>query len=325
MRRTLLAVPALALLLAGAAPRSDAWAATLRNQVVVDGDVVRLGDLFENPGPRAQVAVANAPAPGRRMVFEVQWLAEVARYYQVGWRPQSRFERVVVERPGRIVTPREIVARLRDALSEHGMRQDSLVELANRSQDIAVALDAPETIEIRQLDYDQPAGRFTAVLLVGAGHPSQQRRIVTGRVFPTVPVPVLRRAINPGDVIRAEDLEWGSAREDQLRADAITSPQQIVGQTPRIRLRPGEPIRQGDTQPVILVNRDSTITIVVDTGSMRLTALGRALDNGSRGQIVRVTNLQSRQTIEAVVTGPDLVTAPLGGRITAGTPTPILQ
>src|SRR5258708_2289061 len=118
MRRTLLAVPALALLLAGAAPGSDAWAATLRNQVVVDGDVVRLGDLFENPGPRAQVAVANAPAPGRRMVFEVQWLAEVARYYQVGWRPQSRFERVVVERPGRIVTPREIVARLRDALSE---------------------------------------------------------------------------------------------------------------------------------------------------------------------------------------------------------------
>lgn len=323
MRRMLLA----ALVLGGAlaAAGSDAWAATLRSQVVVDGDVVRLGDLFENPGPRAQVAVANAPAPGRRVVFEVQWLAEVARYYQIGWRPQSRFERVVVERPGRIVTPREIVARLRDALAEHGMRQDSLVELANRTQDIAVALDAPETIEVSQLDYDQTAGRFTAVLLVGAGHPSQQRSIVTGRVHPTVPVPVMRRAINPGDVIRAEDVEWGSAREDQMRADAVTSPQQIIGQTPRVRLRPGEPIRQGDTQPVILVNRDSTITIVVDTGSMRLTALGRALDNGSRGQLVRVVNLQSRQTIEAVVAGPDLVTVPFGGRLTTAGPTVIPQ
>jgi flagella basal body P-ring formation protein FlgA len=315
MRRTLLAALALAGILSPVLLGTAADAATLRNQVVVDGDVIRLGDLFENPGPRAQVAVANAPAPGRRMVFEVQWLAEVARYYQIGWRPQSRFERVVVERPGRIVTPREIVARLRDSLVEHGMRQDSLVELANRTQDIAVAIDAPETIEIRQLDYDQTAGRFTAVLLVGAGHPSQQRSIVTGRVFPTVPVPVMRRAINPGDVIRAEDIEWGSAREDQLRADAVTSPQQIIGQTPRIRLRPGETIRQGDTQPVVLVNRDSTITIVLDTGSIRLTALGRALDNGSRGQIVRVTNLQSRQTIEGVVAGPDLVTVQLGGRL----------
>jgi flagella basal body P-ring formation protein FlgA len=178
---------------------------------------------------------------------------------------------------------------------------------------------------VTQLDYDPDVGRFTAVLVVGAGHPSQQRSIVTGRVFPTVPVPVLRRAINPGDVIHAEDVEWGSMREDQLRVDAVTSPQQIVGQTPRIRLRPGEPIRQGDTQPVVLVNRDSTITIVLDTGSMRLTALGRALDNGSRGQIVRVTNLQSRQTIEAVVAGPDLVTVPMGGRIANSAPQALQQ
>jgi flagella basal body P-ring formation protein FlgA len=316
MRRILLAT----LALAGIALAGAAHAVTLRSQVVVDGDVVRLGDLFENPGPRAQVAVANAPAPGRRTVFEVQWLAEIARYYQIGWRPQSRFERVVVERPGRVVTPREIVARLRDALVEHGMRQESLVELANRSQDIAVAIDAPDTIDVTQLDFDADAGRFTAVLVVGAGHPSQQRSIVTGRVFPTVPVPVLRRVINPGDVIRAEDVEWGSMREDQMRVDAVTSPQQVIGQTPRIRLRAGEPIRQGDTQPVVLVNRDSTITIVVDTGSMRLTALGRALDNGSRGQLVRVTNLQSRQTIEAIVAGPDLVTVPLGGRLAPSAP-----
>src|SRR5262249_34395027 len=187
MRRLLVAAIALASVLASAALSSDAWAASLRSMVVVDSDVVRLGDLFENPGPRAQVAVANAPAPGRRTVFEVQWLAEVARYYQVAWRPQSRFERVVVERPGRIITPQESTARPRTALLERGMRQESLVELSNRSQDIAVAIDAPDTVEIRQLDYDPTAGRFTAVLLVGAGHPSQQRSIVTGRVFPTVP------------------------------------------------------------------------------------------------------------------------------------------
>jgi flagella basal body P-ring formation protein FlgA len=309
MRRLLLAALALA------AFATAAHAASLRSQVVVDGDVVRLGDLFENPGPRAQVAVANAPAPGRRMVFEVQWLAEVARYYQVAWRPQSRFERVVVERPGRVITANEITNRLRGALVERGMRQESLVELANRSQDIAVALDAPDTIEIRQIDYDAAAGRFTAVLVVGAGHPSQQRSIVTGRVFPTVPVPMMRRLINPGDMIRAEDIEWGSMREDQMRADAVTSPEQIVGNTPRVRLRPGEPIRQGDTHPIVLVNRNATITIVLETGTMRLTALGRALDEGSRGQTVRVTNLQSRQTIEAIVVGPDLVTVPFGGRI----------
>lgn len=307
--RTLFAALALA---AGISAAADA--ASLRNQVVVDAEVVRLGDLFENAGPRAEVAVANAPAPGRRTIFEVQWLAQVARYYQVSWRPQSRFERVVVERPGRIITPNEIRTRLQAALVERGMRAESLVELSNRSQDIAVALDAPDTIEIRQLDYDAEAARFTAVLVVGAGHASQQRSVVTGRVFPTVSVPVVRRLINPGDVIRAEDVDWANVREDQLRSDIATSAEQLVGNTPRIRLRPNEPIRQGDTHPPVLVNRNATVSIVLETGTMRLTALGRALDDGARGQAIRVTNLQSRQTIEAIVVGPDLVTVPLGGR-----------
>jgi len=318
-----------AALLAGIAGAADA--ANLRSQVVVEGDVVRLGDLFENPGPRAQVAVANAPAPGRRIVFEVQWLAEVARYYQVAWRPQSRFERVVVERPGRVITPSELVTHLRPALQARGMRQDALIELAARSQDIAVSLEAPDTaarsqdiavsleapdtVEVRQLDYDINAGRFTAVIVAGAGHPSAQRAILTGRIFPTVPVPVLRRPFNAGELIRAEDVEWANVREDTVRSDAVTDPAQIIGTMPRARIRAGEPLRQGDTRAPVLVARNATVSIVLESGSMRLTVLGRAIDEGSRGQSIRVTNLQSRQTIEAIVVGPDMVAVAFAGRV----------
>lgn len=302
-----------AALLAGIAGAADA--ANLRSQVVVEGDVVRLGDLFENPGPRAQVAVANAPAPGRRIVFEVQWLAEVARYYQVAWRPQSRFERVVVERPGRVITPSELVTHLRPALQARGMRQDALIELAARSQDIAVSLEAPDTVEFRQLDYDINAGRFTAVIVAGAGHPSAQRAILTGRIFPTVPVPVLRRPFNAGELIRAEDVEWANVREDTVRSDAVTDPAQIIGTMPRARIRAGEPLRQGDTRAPVLVARNATVSIVLESGSMRLTVLGRAIDEGSRGQSIRVTNLQSRQTIEAIVVGPDMVAVAFAGRV----------
>lgn len=310
MARILLLVAALIGGIAGAAD-----AANLRSQVVVEGDVVRLGDLFENPGPRAQVAVANAPAPGRRIVFEVQWLAEVARYYQVAWRPQNRFERVTVERPGRVITPSELVGHLRPALQARGMRQDGLIELAARSQDIAISLEAPDTVEVRQLDYDVNVGRFTAVIIVGAGHASQQRAILTGRVFPTVALPVLRRAFNVGEMIRADDIDWANIREDSVRSDVVTDPAQLVGTNPRVRLRAGEPIRQGDTRLPVLVARNATVSIVLETGAMRITVLGRALDEGARGQSVRVTNLQSRQTIEAIVVGPDMVSVPFAGRV----------
>ena len=53
-----------------------AWAAAaLRPNVVVDADVVKLGDLFDDIGDKASVAVARAPAPGKRVVVDMEWLA----------------------------------------------------------------------------------------------------------------------------------------------------------------------------------------------------------------------------------------------------------
>ena len=239
------------------------------------------------------------------MVFEAAWLAEISRQYQLGWRPQSRFERSVVERPGRLITPTELMNQLRPALQARGMREDALIELSSRTQELSVAIEAPERTEVRQLDYDAAAGRFTAVVLAGAGHATEQRAVVTGRVYSTVPVPVLRRAINPGDVIRRDDVTWVNIREDQFRHEFVTDPTQLIGTSPRVRLRAGEPVRQGDTRPPIVVARNATVSIVLETGTMRFTVLGRALDEGARGQTIRITNLQSRQTIEAVVVGPD--------------------
>lgn len=306
---------ACALLLAAA----QADAAMLRSQVVIEGDVVRLSDIFDDAGARANATVVPAPPPGRRAVYDVQWLAEVARIFQVSWRPTSRFDRIVIERAGRTVPARELVAKITPALRERGMSERSELEIQGRGQDIALALDAPDTIEIRQLDYDQQGGRFTAVLIVGAGHASAQRVIVAGRVHPTIDVPVPRRPIGPGEVLRPADLEWASLREDRVRRDVITDPNRLLGTTPRHRLRQGEAVREGETRPPVIVARNAQVAIVLEHGSMRLTVLGRAIEDGARGETIRVTNLQSRATVEAVVTGPDTVTVQIAPRLLANT------
>jgi flagella basal body P-ring formation protein FlgA len=292
-------------------------AATLRPQVVVEGETVRLSDIFDDAGARANATVIPAPPPGRRAVYDVQWLAEVARIFQVAWRPTSRFDRIVIERAGRTVPARELVARIAPALRERGMSERSEIELQGRAQDISLPLDAPDAVEVRQLDYDQTAGRFTAVLIVGAGHRAALRVIASGRIHPTVDVPVLRRVIGPGEVIRPADLEWASVREDRLRRDVVTDPNRLLGTTPRNRLRAGEPVREGETRPPVLVARNAQVAIVLEHGPMRLTVLGRALEDGARGETIRVINQQSRATVEAVVTGADTVTVQIAPRLLA--------
>jgi flagella basal body P-ring formation protein FlgA len=46
------------------------------------------------------------------------------------------------------------------------------------------------------------------------------------------------------------------------------------------------------------------VTIILKSPKMTLTAQGKALDDGSDGDTVRITNTQSNKVIEAEVTGP---------------------
>ena len=48
---------------------------TLRSDAVVTGDVVRIGDLFDNAAEMADTPVAFAPEPGRSVVLDAAWLA----------------------------------------------------------------------------------------------------------------------------------------------------------------------------------------------------------------------------------------------------------
>ena len=300
----------LALAIATATVAAPADAATLRTISTVEDGIVRLGDLFDDLPNGADIAVAYAPAPGRRLTFDTATLMELARAYRISWRPQSRFERVIVERAGRVIQKSEIVARLSEALKAEGMKRDMDVEVYGRNIELSVPLDATSPLDVRNLSFDSQTGRFTAV--VAAGGDGSYRVSVSGRVHETSPVPVLRRAMAPGEIIRKGDVEIIRAREDRISRDVVTDPARLIGTTPRTRLRAGEPVRDTDTRPPVLVARNSTVTIVLQTGYLKLTAQGKAVEDGAKGDTIRVTNLQSKKTIEATVTGPDFVTVQTG-------------
>lgn len=305
---------AAAALLGAIAP---APAASLRPSVVVEGDMVRLGDLFEDAGPRASAPVMYAPAPGRRVTLNAAWLTEAARLFQVPWRPTSQYDRVVVERAGKLITTSDVMPTLRRALVAQGMEEHSDVDLLNQRVEINLPINAPATVDIRELTYDKASHTFNGLIVAGGSNPGAQRVVVQGRTFGTSPVPVLRRPMSAGQIIRQDDLETVYRRNSLLGQDVVMSAAQIVGRTPQAVIRAGEPIRQTDTRLPTLVTRNSQVIIKLEAGAMTLTAQGKALDEGARGDVVRVQNLQSNKTIEATVAGPDLVTVSLGPRLAA--------
>ena len=289
---------------------SEAHAATTRESATVDGDVVRLSDLFDVSGPGADTVVGQAPLPGRRDVYDANRLRAIALAHDVAWTPTSRFEHAVVERAGRPIDAPEIEQKILSAMSADP--QGNKVELANRGLKLYAAMSNPDPITVRGLSEDARSGYFTATLALATGESSSTLVQVNGRVIPLTPVPVLTRRMLPGDIIKASDVVMISVAANQVNQEAVLETRALVGQTPRRPLREREPVLVSDVRAPILVTKGSIVTMVLESPGLLLTAKGQALDDGSKGETIRILNTQSSRTIEAVVTaaGAARVTAP---------------
>lgn len=304
---------AAALVLALLVPAAAAVGAVpvLRDSVVVDDDLIRLGDLFDGIGERADVAVAPAPRLGRRGVYDATWLLSVARAHDLAWRPQTRFDRIVVKRASHAVSAGRIEdaveAAIAEADAERGRTRKIRVELDNPNFEIHVPPGPRPEIAVRDLRLNGAAGRFSADIAVAARPGGPLATSVSGRVFEIVEVPVLQRSVPPGEVISKADLEWVELRSDMVRRNSVVAADEMVGKTPRRRATPGVPLRRGDLRTPVVVRKGSLVTMVLETRAMQLTAQGRAVEDGAQGAVIKVMNTQSRTVVEAVVEGPSRV------------------
>jgi flagella basal body P-ring formation protein FlgA len=176
----------------------------LKASVVVEGAVLRLGDLFEGLGTLAETAIARAPAPGKRVELDARWLAALADGYGVAWRPASPLDTTVVARASQAIGSARIEAELREALATRGITGDISVVLDNPGLRLHLPVDAEPTLGFSGLSYDPASGRFTALdwLRVGARRLPGNVVVDSASLIGKSP----RRAIRPGQPVRATDL-----------------------------------------------------------------------------------------------------------------------
>lgn len=284
-------------------------AAALRPKATVSGDMVALGDLFLGVGEKANIPVAYAPEPGRRAVFDARWLYRVARAHGVTWRPASRHVQSVVTRDSVVIGRQEIEAKVLSALAEVGVNaRNTRVELGNRHLRLHLPASPASELVVEDIVYDRHRGSFDAVLLASADGTELRRLRATGRVRMMTDVPILTRRVGRGETISANDIEWIAVQTRNLPRNVVLSADALVGKTPRRGLRAGAPIRLSDIQRRMLVGRGDLVTVELKTPRMRLTARGRALEEGGRGDTIRVGNVESGELFEALVTGPGRAT-----------------
>ncbi len=279
----------------------------LKAKVVIDGPVVRLGDLFDGLGANGATTVARAPAPGTQVTVNARWLSALARAYGVAWRPDSRLDGSVIERASIVIETQRIESATIDALRRRGIDGRMSLVLDNPVTRIHLPIDAEPSLLVAGLKHNPETGRFTAHLVAPAEGAPLARVTISGLAVEMIEIPVLRRRMLPGEVIREADIIGRDARADRIARNVVLDPVNMVGKSPRRPIRAEKPLRSSELRQPILVPRNSLVTIRLQTARMVLTARGRAMEPGAKGDVIRVVNTKSNQIISASVTASGTV------------------
>lgn len=303
-RRSLLVL----LTLAAPAPALAAEPALLRPHALLEGDTLRLSDLFEHA---PDTVIAAAPQPGRRMVLETQNLVNIARRYGVAWRPLTASDRVVVERPGRQLPRQDIEAVLREELAHHGVDAEMEIELPGLIPPMVPA-GSWFQIAVEGVSVEQPGSRFQATLVVLADGAGTQRLRVAGRAVQTVPVVVATRRMALGEIVGRNDARLMRMRSERVRPGHAQQLEQVVGQELRRPMASEQGFAVVDLGPPSIVQKNGLVTLLLESPGISLTAQGRALEAAARGGTVPVMNLASRSIVEGVAVAPGRVRVAMG-------------
>jgi flagellar basal body P-ring formation protein FlgA len=303
------AFAALALLAGDAAAQKTAMP-SLKGEVTVNSDFVRLGDIIDNAGENAAAALFRAPELGTSGTIQVYRVIEAARSQGLSVFDSHGFSEVVVLRASRTI----LLPELERAVTEAAARQYGLGE----AKDLAVIFDpyvrvlaiepsAGETPRLTQFSFDPRAQRFEANVDVPGSAALRRKPVrISGMLYETAQVVTLTRALARGEAIRESDITV-ERRPKAEAADAMRQADTVVGQAARRELRAGQFLYAGDLMKPELVGRGDPVTLVFESPGVRLTMQAKALEAGTQGDLVQVLNTQSKRIVQATVDGPGRV------------------
>jgi flagellar basal body P-ring formation protein FlgA len=306
--RTLLAAALLACVTSAfAQDKSDVIASpVLRANVVVTTDIVRIGDVIDNAGSAGKIAIYRAPDPGTTGTLQVTQVINTLRSHQVIGVDTRDLREISVTRQARSFETADIEQAVARALERrNGLGEAANIALTFDRMPGEIRLDAANSGALTPVAvrYEPRNNRFDVAFEISneAGLPPTKLRF-TGTAVETVEAAVLARSVERNDVLKSSDVMVERRPKAEVGADAL-SRDRAVGMQARRQLRAGQALKGADVSKPDLVQRDQGVTLIYETAGLYLTVLGKALDNGTEGDVVNVTNLQSKRTVSGVVVG----------------------
>jgi flagella basal body P-ring formation protein FlgA len=281
-------------------------APVLRANVTVADDVVRIGDVIDNAGTAAQIAIYRAPDLGTTGSLPTAQVLTALQAHQVIGVDTKDIKAVSVTRLSRTIDAKDIQSQVAHALEHRGGLGDATNLSLTFDRDVQdVQLESSYTGALQPVAsrYEPRSGRFDVTLEIANDNVATPTRLrFTGTAIETVEAAVLARNIDRNEVIKSSDVVLERRPKAEVGND-VAARDRAVGMQARRQLRAGQALRTTDLAKPDLVTRDQNVTLIYESAGLYLTIRGKAQDSGTEGDVVSVLNLQSKRVVSGTVIG----------------------
>jgi flagella basal body P-ring formation protein FlgA len=206
----------------GQAQRDEVIASpTLRANVTVSSDVVRIGDVIDNAGPTAQIAIYRAPDLGTVGTLSTAQVIAALRQHQVIGVDTRELKSITVTRLSRSIDSKDIENQVAQALeNRHGLGAAANLSLTFDREVQGLQLDASNTGALQPVAvrFDARSSRFDVTFAIGNdSNVSATKLRFTGSAVETVEAAVLVRGVERNEVLKSSDVVDRASPESRSR------------------------------------------------------------------------------------------------------------
>ena len=140
-------------------------------------------------------------------------------------------------------------------------------------------------------------GRVAITVALYVGDQLVKRAVVSPYVRLSDRIVVTARALKKGDVVTADDLAYSDRDRAESPGDAVRDLAALVGLRSKRALAGDQLLREGDFEPVPIVERGDRVMLVLQSGALLIQVTGQAKERGATGDWIRVVNLDSKREL----------------------------
>ncbi len=243
------------------------------------------------------VVLATAPLAG----VHAAWQSPNAGPVAAGASPATGIAPASSPTPYFTITPNDVAMAVAKQLQLQAVEEHPQVTLAAGTPPTLYSANHPLSITIHALQIDTASKRWQAQAYIVANGKTETVKPISGIYAGMINVPVLIHQVTRNERIEASDLSQKLVPSRLVRKDTITDASQLIGQSPRAVISADRPIRQSEVSAPIMVKKGDAVELTYTNPHMSIKTSGIALQDGAKGDMIRVKNEKSEKAVSGRV------------------------